>query len=959
MKILNLRHRDIIQAIRNACIALFLLAASQRGAAAQSLTPPFQVSGNVVTTTSGPYGNGTGMNEPNANYTSITIGPNTTINTDTTYAGSFPSLQSVIQTSTSTFTNQGTIALAEPTGVTPGAQVAVIDLDQGATSLNFTNSGALSGSIQAAGSTFLQAALLNSTTGDISFTNTGSVYIGQADSGTAVSINSNSGNITINNEVGGSITQGTYYRVVQATTGGAGTINFNNAGTISNVGNITVDLSAGLGDIQGANSGTISGGEYGIYASTQGNASFTNSATGTISGSSSGVYLEATGTGFASNDGTINGGLTVMGNAGATAINTNLITNANAGISVSGLGALSATNTGSITNSGYGIVAFQSSSGPSSILVDNSGTITTTGSGIYAGSTDAIPITINNSGTIDSGGTGIMLLNAGTVINSGPLSGTVAAINVPTGSSVILRGNTATPNAVVNGAIIGGMNTGSASTLEFNERVPNANYTADRAELDAEIAAYATQGGGTQLFTFEGLTFNVTDFDYNGGVIDALLGRLYVTTPGFSSLGAALDRLNTLNPPPTMLVALNALPDNAVAPALAELSPQPLQIFRNVAFDNNTFTASQINNHLANVRGGQTGFDSSQLTIKDSSLDPTLQQVRSHLVAYDPSSAPGLRTDGALSDVIDPIIGSAIVRDAKDAKDAQVSSAPAQQRWSSFIAGDVILADLSSQTPLMQNSDYTTGSVTAGLDYRLTEHFTLGALVAYAHTAADLDERGSSATVDSYSPGLYASYVQGPWYANGMASYTRNAYTEDRMIDIPGIAGDNHGATSGNQAAVNLTGGREFFSGPFEFGPTISAQYVHLAIDSINEQGPTALEINRQNQDSLRSLLGFEGRYAARVATPVGMVELTPHISASWQHEYLDNSEGITSQFNGIGGGSFTVQTNSPERDSAFLDLGLDAGINQNVVLFIDYAAQAGQDDFFAQSADGGVKIGF
>ena len=85
----------------------------------------------------------------------------------------------------------------------------------------------------------------------------------------------------------------------------------------------------------------------------------------------------------------------------------------------------------------------------------------------------------------------------------------------------------------------------------------------------------------------------------------------------------------------------------------------------------------------------------------------------------------------------------------------------------------------------------------------------------------------------------------------------------------------------------------------------------------------------------------------------------TPHVQASWQHEYMDNSDGITASFNGAGGGSFVVQGDQPERDSAFFDAGLDAQVSDNVTIFVDYQAQAGQSNFFAQSAQGGLRIGF
>jgi hypothetical protein len=51
----------------------------------------------------------------------------------------------------------------------------------------------------------------------------------------------------------------------------------------------------------------------------------------------------------------------------------------------------------------------------------------------------------------------------------------------------------------------------------------------------------------------------------------------------------------------------------------------------------------------------------------------------------------------------------------------------------------------------------------------------------------------------------------------------------------------------------------------------------------------------------------------------------TPHFDASWQHEFLDQSRGITS---------------NPGRDSALLETGLDAELNKAVTVFEDYTVQ-------------------
>jgi outer membrane autotransporter protein len=289
-----------------------------------------------------------------------------------------------------------------------------------------------------------------------------------------------------------------------------------------------------------------------------------------------------------------------------------------------------------------------------------------------------------------------------------------------------------------------------------------------------------------------------------------------------------------------------------------------------------------------------------------------------------------------------------------DTKEMAPVASETPDRWSAFIAGEVTLADLDHDDQDLAHQDYTTGSVMLGLDYRIDDHFTVGGLLDYSHTDATLDHIGSSGTVDTYSPGVYASYVDGPWYGNALVTYGFNSYTEDRNIDIGALTGTNHGAPDGNQYTGSLTGGYEFQSGNFKYGPIAGVQYVNLEINSFDEQGPTALNVQREDADSFRSQLGFEARYVTRA----GSIYLVPHASVSWQHEYLDDSSGITSQFNQLGAGAFTVQTTTPDRDSAVVDVGLNADVCEDVTLFTDYSADV-SPDYTDQSVQAGIKIGF
>ncbi|HUB67985.1 MAG TPA: autotransporter outer membrane beta-barrel domain-containing protein [Candidatus Methylacidiphilales bacterium] len=381
---------------------------------------------------------------------------------------------------------------------------------------------------------------------------------------------------------------------------------------------------------------------------------------------------------------------------------------------------------------------------------------------------------------------------------------------------------------------------------------------------------------------------------------------------------------------------------------LDQLSPQRLQAWHNIAFDNFGFDVLQLDNHLASLRYGQGGLDSSGLQVMDSAMPSGLAGIQSHLLAYNPSPL----SRGLVSDVTDPILGG-VATDAKDMK--EVAPVTEQNRWSTFISGNVILADISSD-PDVAHANFTTGSVMAGADYRIDDHWAVGGLVGYGHTDATLDQDGSTTDVDSYSPGIYATYAGGGWYANGILTYDYNSYTENRSIGF--LSRMANGSTDGSQYNADLDGGYEFHSGNWTFGPTAALQYVHLDIGGFTEGGANAadLAIANQQDDSLRSRLGGEFRYQTNWW---GSVVATPYVSAVWQHEYLQSSAGITSQFAGQGLGSFTINTSTQDRDAALLDAGLDAQLNRALSVFIDYQAQAGQSDFFAQSITAGAKISF
>ena len=366
--------------------------------------------------------------------------------------------------------------------------------------------------------------------------------------------------------------------------------------------------------------------------------------------------------------------------------------------------------------------------------------------------------------------------------------------------------------------------------------------------------------------------------------------------------------------------------------ALNQLSPQAFgQFTTQTAFNNASFETEAVDNYLAGQRGADGAFlggngaiDASGLTVNDPDYDPNLSMIHSRLLAWNPAPAHGV-----VSDVAAPLLGGVDLKQEADPNSLgpRTNSHP----WNVYVTGSVVLGQGSSSANVPHFDD-TSSSVVLGVDYRITSHFLVGLTAGYGHTDATLDEDGSSATVDSYSAGLYASYADQGWYADVSGDYVHNVYTQDRVIGFLGETA--HSAPDGNEGVGNLDGGYDFHRGSLTFGPLAGVQYTHLSVDGYNESGSVAdLSVNREDSDSLRSRLGGRVSYAFSQSG----VNFTPHLDASWQHEFLDQSRGVTSQFTGQGLGSFSIRTDNPSRDSALVDAGVDAALNDTVLLFADY----------------------
>jgi uncharacterized protein YhjY with autotransporter beta-barrel domain len=793
---------------------------------------------------------------------------------------------------------------------------------------------------------------------------------------------------TVTNNAGGTIT------------GSDNGLDLEEGATVTNDGTIrgTSGFGSGIlilhqaGTVTNQAAGSITGGEVGIDFNVGG----TLDNSGTISGPEEGVLVDAA-IGHVTNraGGTITGGDAINMNAGGDVTNSGVIGN-----NSTGFGVLITGGTGTVTNKARGTIMgtiqgveetlggtvtnggqISSSNSNAVHISGGTGTVQNLAGGTLNGQIDAVELdsggTVNNAGTITSQ-TDYAVFGATTIFNSGTITSLEGTQGIPdqaynavflNGTFTNVGGTVSAPNLYYAVQFTGNNNTANIGNLSrFNgdldrdlfggggtNEVLNFNFLGGTIGTPQGTPAYGSLTAQGETYTYQAFTaVNVT------GTSLASLG----STPNESAIGGAVDRAidqagaSGVNPPNlvTLDLALANVFGNsnaaAVADALSQLSPEKFAAFTSAtAFNNASFETQAMDGYLASLRSGPNGafvgtnggIDTSGLTLNDPNYDPTLSMIHSRLMAWNPAPF-----GGAISDVSSPLLGGMDMKDTKSSISAPASTNP----WDIFVRGNVILAQGFSQTGVPHFDD-NTESVTLGADYRFTPNFLFGLTAGYAHTDVTLDTVGSSATVDSYSPGFYASYADHGWYANLAGDYLHNAYTQDRHIAFLGQTASS--APEGNEGVVNLDGGYDFHHGALAYGPLAGIQYTHLSVDGYSETGSAAnLTVSESDSDSLRSRLGGEISYAFNQHG----VAITPHLDASWQHEFLDQSRGITSQF-GFGGGSFAVRTPNPSRDSALVDAGITADLNQTVNIFADYIAQAGQDNYFGQSVQAGVKIGF
>jgi T5SS/PEP-CTERM-associated repeat protein len=728
--------------------------------------------------------------------------------------------------------------------------------------------------------------------------------------------------------------------------------------------------------------------------------------TGTVDVSGQGSTLNTTGTGVIgaggsgtldiSNGGVVNDGSTTIaqnpGSSGTVDVSgpgSTLNTMGTAIIGESGSGTLDITN-GGVVNDGSTTIAQNTGSsgtvdvsGPGSTLNNSgssvvggngSGTLDISNGGVVNDGSTTIAQNPGSTGTVDVMGSGSTLNNTGT-LSVGPAG--IGTLDVIDGGAVTANGGTTvgpngtvtgdgtitTPTLVNNGTVApaGANNTPGTLTLNGNyQQGPGGVLDSEvggpqSSQADQlKISGTATLNGTltlTSLHNFHpssgdtytiltaagGLTgkFNqvVDTLNTNGLTRTDVIGPNGVlvsylrpvpkpppATPSASPAPPASITLTTPNPLPT--TPLTAAQKNAILVPIVNPNVDQLAAPFEVWFSGANTQRFNIENRFDDIIAGSTGFVSN---VSYPTPPPTGKQVM----------------EGK---------GVADGKGIKEVAPSPLQPAP-ENRWGVWVTGfgDFVNVDNEGSA---EGYNFTTGGVTVGIDYRLTESFVIGLMGGYAHTWTDLNPRGS-VDVNTGWGGGYAGYFSHGLYIDGAVFGGADSFDTSRAALLGGNA---TGSSNGYVFSTFIAAGYDFHIGQLTIGPTASLQYSSTEINGFSENGSIApVKVSSDTQDSLRTDLGFRAWYDIRI----GQIGMRPFVRAAWEHEYAYSALPISANLVDIPGPPVTVNGPSLGHDSAVVNAGVAVQWTRSFSTYASYDGQLGRTRYNSNGVSGGLRFSF
>ncbi|HEY6842420.1 MAG TPA: autotransporter domain-containing protein, partial [Chthoniobacterales bacterium] len=553
--------------------------------------------------------------------------------------------------------------------------------------------------------------------------------------------------------------------------------------------------------------------------------------------------------------------------------------------------------------------------GAGSLTKDGLGTLDLTGENVYQGGT------VLNAGTltVHSGqalGLGNVTVNGG-ILRTDPQPINVKGNYTQTGGTLQLQ--VAGANAGQYDTLNVGGNASLGGTLQvislgFRPKAGNQlTLVSTGGVVSGRFGQFIDPFSSVEPeFTIAGLVYNS-----NSVVLEFRTAASFALTPNQFAAANLVDAVH-LEPGAANLISfLNTEPFDNLPGDLEKISPDGLTAFYEISFSNANIQRLNLEDRLDEVRNGSNGFSSN------------------------------MKVNGATVNLENRV--DADGKSAKNVVEPVLQHAP-ENRWGVWVTGfgDFVSVDADGNA---NGYNFTTGGVSLGLDYRITDQLAIGVMGEYSHTWTGLNPSGHI-DVDSGRGGLYATWFAHGMYLNAAVYGGYNSYDSNRS----GLGGLASGNTQGAEWSTFVSGGYDFHFAQLTVGPIAALQYTSVNVDGFSENGSLApLAIHEGSAESLRSDVGLRAFYQWQI----GQMVVEPSVKVTWEHEYKYSALPITAGFAQIPGPSATFFGPNEGHDSAVISAGVNVQLTPAISTYVNYDGQLGRDHYDSNAVTGGVRFKF
>lgn len=245
----------------------------------------------------------------------------------------------------------------------------------------------------------------------------------------------------------------------------------------------------------------------------------------------------------------------------------------------------------------------------------------------------------------------------------------------------------------------------------------------------------------------------------------------------------------------------------------------------------------------------------------------------------------------------------------------------------------------------------------AGVDYRISEQFYIGAMGAYTSTSVHCHDHLAKGYINTYYAGLYSNWLSSSFFANAFLLGDTSDFHSTRFVSF----GDIHRHPKGHHRGYGLIAHLDFGAclpkkHRAQFYPYAQFDYVYQHEKGYTETNAQSLNnhILARNPNMLRSEIGLQGRFCHTAAPKKALI---PGIKLGWANETRFQGKKIHARLVDVPNG-YTVKGLYPTRNLLAVGASLTSVISETADLSLNYEGFFGSG-YHSNAGNATLKIKF